>query len=121
MSAISTGYVMLDHRASPGITAEFIRSCGKNPDDFLIAGEGMLLEADSVTCSHCQRGVILSPTRKRERYHCAKCNKYICDQCEAERVRTGECIPMRQRIEELQEEAFLKEQRGSVLITTKEI
>lgn len=114
MSSLRTpgGHVMIDHRASPGITEDFIRSCGKDPADFLVVGEGKMLEADTLTCSHCQRVVVLSPTRKRERARCAKCSRYICDFCEAHRVQTGECLMMRKQMEILQEENFLREQRS---------
>ena len=107
------GYVMIDHRASPGITEEFIRSCGKNPEDFLVVGEGKMMEADTATCSHCQRVVIFSPTRKRERFRCAKCARYICDPCEARRFLTGgECASVQKQIQVMQEEAFLHEQNN---------
>jgi hypothetical protein len=39
------GYLMRDHRA----------------------GGGALFEAPVITCSHCQRGVIVNPGRTRER------------------------------------------------------
>lgn len=58
---------MIDHRASPG-TAE--------------VGEGQLFEAATITCSHCQAVVIISPTRTRPRGYCAKCDHYICDKIE---------------------------------------
>lgn len=115
--ASKQGYVMIDHRASPGITAEFIRSCGKDPADFLIVGEGQMAEGATCTCSHCQKVTILSPTRKRDRGYCPKCDHYVCDGCETIRVLTGECGLMRKKIEVAQEEAFLQEQRSGIILS----
>jgi hypothetical protein len=68
---------------------------------------GELFEADVLVCSHCQRAAFKNPARVRPRAKCLKCNAYICDLCEGERVRTGECKPFRQVIEELQEREFV--------------
>lgn len=111
------GYLMIDHRASPGITAEFIRGCGKDPADFLIVGEGKMEESATITCSHCQRVVILSPTRTRAREYCPKCDHYLCDMCGKVRAQNGgECRTMVQIIEEVQEQAAINEQRGGSII-----
>jgi hypothetical protein len=108
------GYLLIDHRNSPGITEEFIRSCGKDPADFLIVGEGKVLEAATLTCSHCQKVVHMSPTRKRERGSCRKCNKYICDDCNADLFLTGECKMVRAQMEKTQEAIALFEQKNGV-------
>lgn len=54
------------------------------------SGQGML-EAATLTCSHCQRQVVRNPSRIRDRAYCPKCDHYICDDCEATRVATGVC------------------------------
>lgn len=75
------GYLLVDNRAS---------------------GQGMV-ESPTITCSHCQRVVVLNPLRTRERGYCPKCDSYICDECEAVRVASGfECRPMKQVFDELE-------------------
>lgn len=104
------GYLLIDHRASPGITADFIRQCGHNPADFPVVGEGQVYEAATKTCSHCQKVVIMSPTRKRERATCHKCGRYICDSCSGALFQTGECRMVRATLDRLQEKIARQEQ-----------
>jgi hypothetical protein len=92
------GYLIVDHRDSPGLTpADVAHVPGAIP-----VGAGSLLERDVLTCSHCQRGVILEPLRTRDRGYCPKCDHYICDACETIRVKTGACVPMVQQLDQLQ-------------------
>lgn len=77
--ASKQGYLLIDHRASPGLTAEDMIRGGMDPT--LAVGEGKMLEAATLTCGHCQGTVIKNPNRKRERAYCAKCTDYICDKC----------------------------------------
>lgn len=73
------GYLMVDHRASPGLPADFYKPLGiESPP---IAGEGKMVEAATITCSHCNGVVVLNPLRTRPRAYCAKCDHYICDIC----------------------------------------
>lgn len=81
------GYIRIDHRESPGLDMPFV-------------GRNTLFESSTVTCSHCQRIVINNPQRTRARGYCPKCDHYICDLCEDERVRTGVCKPFKQIIDE---------------------
>lgn len=74
------GYLMIDHRASPGLTEEAARQSGLDPR---YCGEGKLLEAATLTCSHCRIAVVKNPLRTRERPFCRKCMHYICDFCAA--------------------------------------
>ena len=61
-------------------------------------------ESATITCSHCQRVVILRPDRSRARGYCPKCDHYVCDACEAVRVaNAGACVTMNQIIDEIQE------------------
>jgi hypothetical protein len=77
------GYLMVDHRASPGLPEDVARQAGYDPAH---CGEGKLFEAASLTCSHCKISVIKNPMRLRERAKCDKCGwHYICDWCDAER------------------------------------
>ena len=73
------GYLLIDHRASPGIPAEDALRIGFVPD---LVAEGRLLEAATMTCAHCKTVVMKNPLRTRERVSCMKCGgKYICDGC----------------------------------------
>ena len=45
------GYLMVDHRASPGIPEDVARQIGMDPAQ---VKEGKLLEAATLTCSHCK-------------------------------------------------------------------
>jgi hypothetical protein len=79
------GYLLKDHRASGG---------------------GMF-ESATLTCSHCQRQVILNPDRSRSRGYCPKCDHYVCDDCEEVRVQTGVCYTFKQRMDDF-EKSVLK-------------
>ena len=97
------GYLMIDHRASPGLPEDVARNVGLDPK---YAGEGKLFEAATLTCSHCKCAVIKNPLRTREREFCMKCYHYICDFCAAaarhpdyvhttfEKIRQGEAPPL---------------------------
>jgi hypothetical protein len=74
------GYLLIDHRASPGIPAEIARAVGLDPRQ---CGEGKLLEMATLSCSHCRCCVVPNPLRTRERAYCMKCDHYICDGCVA--------------------------------------
>ena len=81
------GYLMIDHRASPGLPEDLARWLGLDPKQ---SGEGKLLESATLTCSHCKVVVVKNPLRTRERANCAKCgNHYICDLCHAEMQKPG--------------------------------
>lgn len=36
-------------------------------------------EFETMTCCHCNRVVVKNPMRVRERGHCFRCNRYVCD------------------------------------------
>lgn len=74
-----TGYLMVDHRFSPGLPEDVARASGYDPK---FCGEGKLFEADTLTCAHCKNTWVKNPLRTRERPKCHKCNyHYICDGC----------------------------------------
>ncbi len=91
------GYLLLDHRNSPGITPEQAAMAGR---DTIPVGRGRMAELPAVNCSHCERLVVMNPGRQRDRAYCPKCDRYVCDFCEAERVKTGICKPFKQVIDE---------------------
>lgn len=80
------GYLMVDHRASPGLTIEEARLSGFDPTQ---CGEGKLFETATLTCAHCKIVVVKSPLRTRARPHCFKCNHYICDFCDFQTTLSG--------------------------------
>jgi hypothetical protein len=67
------GWLLLDNRNAP------------------LPGRPALFEADTYTCTHCQRVVVMNPERKRERYKCRGCDHHICDGCAALRTEGGAC------------------------------
>lgn len=72
------GYLTIDHRASPGFTPEVAQQLGLDPKQ---VAEGRVMEAATLTCSHCKCVVVKNPLRTRERPFCMKCYHYICDGC----------------------------------------
>lgn len=92
------GYLRIDHSNSPGFTAEEAIAGGRS--SIGLRG-GTVFESATITCSHCQRVVVLNPDRSRSRGYCPKCDHYVCDWCENERIRTGVCKPFKQVIDEV--------------------
>lgn len=74
------GYLLIDHRNSPGVPADVARKFGFDPH---FMGEGKTLEAPTLTCCHCKGAVVLNPERIRKREYCQKCDDYMCDACYA--------------------------------------
>lgn len=91
------GYLVIDHKDSPGLTPADVA----HVPGAVATGGGQVLERDILQCSHCQRGVLLHPLRTRDRGFCPKCNRYVCDQCETRRIKTGECVPFKAIIDRL--------------------
>ena len=83
------------------------------------ANGGGMQENPTITCSHCQRVVILNPGRTRDREYCSGCDHYICDGCAKIRATAPACRPLKALLDKAQEEAFRQEQaeRGSILIS----
>ena len=73
------GYLLIDHRFSPGVPEDIAIQTGFDPK---LLGEGKMLESKTFTCSHCKTSVVPNPFRARERAICMKCSgHYICDVC----------------------------------------
>lgn len=70
------GYLLIDHRGSPGLPKDFMRNLGLNAPS---VGEGGMFEAPTLTCCHCGSVSIMNPDRRRPRHHCTKCDAYVCD------------------------------------------
>jgi hypothetical protein len=82
----------------------------------LPAGVLTHFEADTYTCSHCERVVIMNPDRKRERYKCNGCSHHICDECAAKKVAGGGCRTYAQFIDELQERDLRQPSSSSIIL-----
>lgn len=80
------------------------------------AGGGRLFEADTYTCTHCNRVVVMNPERKRERYKCQGCRHHICDECAAKKISGEPCRTMDQRIDELRAQAVRQAEAPSLTL-----
>lgn len=106
------GYLLVDHRASPGLPDWMLRWMGLPVKD----AQG-LIEVATFTCSHCNDVVVKNPERQRERAYCPKCDHYICDGCGAIRgANGGECKTFNQVIEEVQEKGVESTQAGGSVV-----
>jgi hypothetical protein len=65
------GYLMVDHRASPGLPEDVARWAGYDPK---LVGEGKVYETKTLCCSHCNACVVPHPDRIRPRALCMECN-----------------------------------------------
>ena len=73
------GYLMVDHRASPGLPVDVALAAGYDPS---AVAEGKLFESVTLTCAHCKVVVVKNTARVRPRASCLKCGgHYICDGC----------------------------------------
>jgi len=77
-------YLMIDHRASPGVKQEQYREAGFNMP---AVPEGKMGEYKVLVCWHCNQHLIVNPLRQRERGFCRSCMEYICDVCVADAQR----------------------------------
>jgi hypothetical protein len=92
------GVILIDHRASPGISQEFIKA---NNLDAPAVGAGAVFESALLECHSCGTDIILNPNRSRPREWCMEHDAYLCDRCALMRRVTGSCTPMWKKIEEL--------------------
>lgn len=76
------GYLLVDHRASPGLPEDIAVKAGLDPR---MTSEGKVYESATIGCCHCGGVVIKNPLRVRDRAHCVQCDKYICDWCDLAR------------------------------------
>lgn len=92
------GYLLIDHRNSPGLTPEFVRD---NNLPGPAVGAGRTFESALCVCKHCGADVILNPNRSREREWCSQCDAYICDNCALRRKLGAPHVPMAQFLAEM--------------------
>jgi hypothetical protein len=91
------GEILIDHRASPGLTADEIGTFGAPA-----VGKGEVYESAIYTCSHCECAVVINPQRSRERSWCGKCDRYLCDECGYRLRLTMECRDVRRQRDQIQ-------------------
>lgn len=101
------GYLLVDHRASPGLPKGFMRSLGLEGFD---VPEGKAVDGATLTCLHCGVVVVKLPDRTRERGHCFKCDGYICDGC----VSLGGCNPHVKNLDDAEKRAYREQQNSLV-------
>ena len=105
------GYMEVDHRESPGFTADQAVATGWRRIASQV-GKGQRAQVPTAICGHtragflCEAMVILNPMRTRDRGFCPKCQSYLCDQCELERrLSGGECKAKARLIDEHMDKA----------------
>lgn len=92
------GYLMIDHRASPGLPPDFCWSIGL---DCPSIGANTLYESPVITCCHCNVVMILNPKRTRPRGYCSRCDDYVC----ASPSCNLECTPFERVLDEAEKRA----------------
>ena len=93
------GHLLIDHRASPGLTPEEVHRAGLDPATAVPGGKTW--ETSTIKCAHCGTIVIMNPERLRTRGHCRKCDKFVCDACSG-----VECVPFEKRVDHGVEQRF---------------
>lgn len=103
------GYLMVDHRASPGLPEDVARWAGYDPKQ---VAEGKIYEVDTLHCSHCDGTCIPNVMRTRPRAKCFECDNseghYICDACDYLRNQPGYThTPYKKIVDELHNTAVM--------------
>lgn len=96
------GYMLIDHRASPGLQPGQGRIPGL-PEPLVVPG-GKFVEMAIVMCNHCQMEIMLNPKRTRARGYCPGCDHYICDRCDGVRAAGQSCVPIKKIFDDIMEE-----------------
>lgn len=104
------GYLLIDHRNSPGVPEELIRA---TPLQMSTDSAGSkLFETPTITCCHCQTVVMLNPNRSRPRNYCMNCDHYHCDN-----PGCFTCVPFQLLAAQIEKKALTKPLSESVLWT----
>src|SRR3569832_318720 len=111
------GYLLVDHRASPGLPEDIARWAGYDPK---WTGEGKVYEVDTLCCSHCNACVVPNVMRTRPRAKCMECDNreghYICDMCDFQRNQPGYIhAPYKKTIDEHLNRAVMGSHPGLIL------
>jgi hypothetical protein len=105
------GYLMIDHRASPGLPDGFMRSLGLEGFE---APEGKVIDGATLTCAHCGVVQVKNPGRTRERGQCFKCDDYICDGCSLKMKLGHPCKPHVKTLDDAEKRAYREQQNSLV-------
>jgi hypothetical protein len=93
------GYVMVDHRESPGFTPQEAAQAGFRN---LPVGKGTKFQGITYRCSHCEAQIVLEiKNRDKSPGHCSKCDRNLCKRCALVWKLTGVCRPFNQIIDEM--------------------
>lgn len=92
------GYILIDHRNSPGVREEDLTPAAKRAGFLPATG---LFESPTIRCCHCGTMVVINPLRTRARHHCQRCDHYVCDQYAC--ITT--CTPFEQQVDDALEAA----------------
>lgn len=88
------GYLLIDNRHA---------ACPAHPTREFAGAGAAVVEMPTLTCSHCQKQMIVNPLRTRERPYCRKCDHYLCDECAlVAHLNGGECQPYQARLDQQQ-------------------
>jgi hypothetical protein len=71
------GYLLVDHRNSPGITERDLTPALRAAGFEAHTG---VFESPTIRCAHCGTMVVINPQRTRARHYCQPCDHYVCDQ-----------------------------------------
>jgi len=63
---------------------------------------GVRQEADTMTCNHCNRVVIIHKKVDDCGGHCRLCDKFICSEC----VDANHCVPFMAKVEQEEERYY---------------
>lgn len=118
------GYLVIDHSASPGLTAEECARAGRPLD----AAGTTRFESDVIGCGHCPLLLIVNPGsgilediaglpsnvpimlanphRTRARGWCPHCSRYLCDGCDVKYRADSMCRDIKRVVDNIQEQAF---------------
>lgn len=108
-----SGYLIIDHKDSPGIKPEDIPERLRSSTQPV--GAGQVYETDVQHCTHCQRAIVLYIVNKKNdiRDYCSYCHHYICRSCAKILKITGKCIPFKQVFDKANDQA----QKGQIILT----
>src|SRR5262249_23910613 len=101
------GYLLIDMRASPGVTAEFVRASGL---DAPIVGAGQKLVCAQRQCCAC--GCYINITRKDDHEWCAAHDAYLCNNCGLLRKLRHQHGGYKKRMEAVYEAAVRRERNS---------
>jgi hypothetical protein len=92
------GYLLIDHRNSPGISERDLTPAARAAG---FEAHGGVFESPTIRCAHCGTMVVINPQRTRARHYCQPCDHYVCDQYAC----VTYCTPLKKQIDDILEAA----------------